>query len=249
VTVDAHTHLDFPVFDADRDAVLARARDAGVTGFVLAGADPERWDAVEALGRQLGMPWTLGVHPWWPDADGSAFQALCARETPHGIGETGLDYVLAKSDDARRAQQDSTRAHLALARERGVPVVLHCVRAAYDLVGLLRDDGSAGGMVHAWMGPADAARRLSELGVYVSLGSRVATSKHARRTAAELDENWLLLETDCPDQPLRPGTRGEPADVIGIARIVAELRGCSVDHVLQTTAANARRLFPALGGD
>lgn len=251
--IDAHTHLDMDPFAADRADVVARAHDAGVDGFVVAGAAPADWDRVEAVGRATGAAWTLGVHPWWlADLDEAALAAaladLEARPTPHGIGETGLDHARARTPEDRRRQRDVLRAHLALARDRDVPVVLHVVRATPQALRVIADDGlpAAGGMIHAWSGPAEHVPWSVDLGLHLSFGAAVVRNRHAAEAAAACPDDRLLLETDAPDQPLHPGERGEPADLPGIAAYVATLRGTTAEHVLDTAARNARRLFPVL---
>jgi TatD DNase family protein len=251
--VDAHTHLDLPAFDLDRQHVVERARQAGVSGFVISAADPADWDRVERVGRELGAAWTLGVHPWWgtdlddPSHD-ALLDALSRRETPHGIGETGLDFARAKEPAARDRQRASTRAHLALARARRVPVVLHVVRAYPQITALLKADGvpEAGAMIHAWSGPPDTLDTLTDLGVCVSIGAGVATSWRTAEVAARVPDHLLMLETDAPDQPWTPGARGEPADLVRVAERVAALRGSTTSQVLELSARNARRLFPTL---
>jgi TatD DNase family protein len=253
VAIDAHTHLDDPAFDVDRADVLARARAVGVSGFVIAGAHPADWDRVVATAEALGAAWTLGVHPWHlvdlgPDAVRAWTEALASRPTPHGIGETGLDHARAKDEAARRLQREAFRAHLALARERDVPVVLHVVRAYGTALDVIERDGlpARGGMIHAWSGAAELVPRAVRLGLMLSFG---AVFTHSDRVAAALrvvPEHALLLETDCPDLPLVPGTRGEPADLVAVAAHAAPLRGRTARELLDVATANARRLFPAL---
>lgn len=251
--VDVHTHLDHPDFDPDRAEVLARAHAAGVTGVVLCAADPGDWDRVQATGEALGVPWTLGLHPWWVTAlserqIGACLARLAARPTPHGLGETGLDHHRARDPAARDLQLRATADHLALAAERGVPVVLHCVRAWPDLAGLIRRVGlPAGGLVHAWTGDAAQAAQAVDLGLHVSFGAAATRSAKILQAAAAVPLDRLLLETDCPDQPVRPGTRGEPEDLLRVAAAIAAARRCDAAALLEATGRNARRLFPALG--
>lgn len=251
--IDAHTHLDAPAFDADRDAVVARARAAGVTGFVLAGADPDDADRVAAVATALGAPYTLGVHPWWlaelDDARAdAALAAIAARPTPHGVGETGLDHARARTDEARARQVRLLRAHLALARERDVPVVLHVVRAYPQALRVIARDGlpAAGGVVHAWGGPPELVPTAVRLGLHLSFGPAIAREGRAAASLAVCPPDRILLETDCPDQALDgPTARGEPADLVRVAAIAARLRGGH--DVATAAAANTRRLFPAVG--
>lgn len=248
---DAHTHLDAPAFDADRDDVLSRARTAGLIGAVICAADPARWDDTVAVARAHGLHWTLGLHPWWEadlddEAVEQALDALRGRPTPHGIGETGLDFARARDPDARHRQQRVTAAHLALARERDVPVVLHVVRAYPQLLALLSRHPlpPAGGMVHSWSGSPDVVAPALRRGLSLSFSSAVTRSERLQQAVQQVPDDRLLLETDCPDQPLRPGTRGEPVDLLETAAFVADLRGQDVGHVLEITTRNAQALFP-----
>lgn len=247
---DAHTHLDLPAFDADRDAVLARARAAGIGGAVIASADPVDWDRVQAVGEAHALPWVLGLHPWWgASMDDAAYstwhEALAARATPWGIGETGLDHLRATTPDARARQVESLRFHLALARDRDVPVVLHVVRAYPEALRVIEADGlpRAGGMVHAWSGSADLVKRAVRLGLMLSFGGPLVRSERMQAALRATPDAHLLLESDAPDQPLTPGARGEPADVKRIAEVAAELRGVDADDLLAACGARARALF------
>lgn len=250
--IDAHTHLDLPAFDHDREAVVARARAAGVTGFVIAGADPVDAERVERTATALGVPWTVGVHPWWladldDEAADRAFASIAARSTPHGIGETGLDHARARTDPARARQLRLFRAHLALARERNVPVVLHVVRAYPQALRVIARDGlpEAGGLVHAWAGPAELVPTAVRLGLHLSFGPSIAREGRAADSLTACPADHVLIETDSPDQALDgPGVRGEPADLARVAATASKLRdGLDVGQI---AAGNARRLFPAL---
>lgn len=243
--IDAHNHLDLPAFDADRDAVVDEAARAGVASSVLAGADPADWDRVEALGTARGWPWVIGVHPWWCGALDDAgldavLAALAARPTPWGVGETGLD----RRRGAMALQERSLRAHLGLARERAVPVVLHLVGAYPEALAVLREVGvPAGGMVHSWSGPPDLVDAYLALGLHLSFGASACRPGRAASSAVRVPADRLLLETDAPDQPLRAQTRGVPADLVAIAERIGALRGVSGAELLDASAVNVRRLF------
>jgi TatD DNase family protein len=243
--IDAHNHLDLPAFDPDRDAVVGEAERAGVAASVLAGADPADWDRVAALGQSRGWPWVIGVHPWWcaelEDAGlDAALRSLAARATPWGIGETGLD----RRRGGLALQERSLRAHLALARERGVPVVLHIVGAYPEALAVLREVGlPAGGMVHSWSGPPELVEADLALGLHLSFGASACRPGRAAKSAARVPADRLLLETDAPDQPLRARTRGVPADLVAIAERIGTLRSVSGAELLDASAANVRRLF------
>ncbi len=250
---DAHTHLDDTRFDEDRATVLARARDAGMAGAVVCAADPTRWDVTRAVAEAHGLIWTLGLHPWFEaDLDDDTVDALLDQlhdtPTPHGLGETGLDFARAKEPHARQRQRRVTAAHLALARVRDVPVVLHVVRAYPQLLSLLSQHPlpAAGGMVHSWSGAPEFIAPALRRGLFVSFSAGVTRSERLQAALRAVPDDRLLLETDCPDQPLRPGTRGEPRDLLVLAAEVARVREAPVEHVLRTTTFNARTLFGSI---
>jgi TatD DNase family protein len=244
---DAHTHLDFPAFEADRGAVLARARAAGVRMWVIAAADPAHWSRIDAVCNAFGGIACHGVHPWWiarldDTALASHIAALETWET-RGIGETGLDWVRATTDRQRERQLQSFRHHIDIAQRRQLPLVLHCVRAYDELLEILAETGAHPGMVHSWSGPAAGIGPALELGLYVSFGASLTRSARIRDAAREVPIERLLIETDCPDQPLQRGTRGEPAHLVDIAKAVALARQCEPEAILHQTAVNAQRLF------
>jgi TatD DNase family protein len=249
--IDAHTHLDFPEFDPDRDAVLARARAEGVDGFVICGSVHQRWDDTVALAGRIGAIAVLGVHPWSaaeldPDALAPWLADLRGRQLV-AVGEIGLDALWARTDEARANQRRAFRDQLALARERDRPVVVHCVRAYPELLAILERDGAprAGGMMHAWSGPPDQVERALRLGLHVSFGPMVLRdrARKARQSVPRVPDERLLIETDCPNM-LPPGeTRGEPAHLPRVAREIAALRGQDVARVAAVTASNARALL------
>ena len=250
---DAHTHLDFPVFDEDRDDVCKRARDVGVGAWVVAGADPRHWERIETISKTTGGTPLYGIHPWWteqvdPHTLEDCLARLANRLGAHGMGEIGLDYARAKTQPQRRHQQRLFRAQLRLARERNLPVAIHCVRAFPETLSLLKRDGlpEAGGMIHGWTGAAHFVEPATELGLHISIGPLVTHSQatHVRRAAQITPLERLCLETACPDQPLRPGGRGEPSDLVSIAQVVAQLRGLTDWRTLMShTGCNAATLW------
>jgi len=171
-------------------------------------------------------------------------QELCEREID-AVGETGLDAFRARDADSLDKQERSLRRHLAVARDRGLPVVLHCVRAAARLLRVIERDGSPGrgGLIHGFTGPAELVPWAVELGLHLSFGTRVLTSRRAQAAVVAVPSHRLLLETDCPDQPIDGEQRGEPAHLLVIAREVARLRGVGVDALLRSTTANACALW------
>lgn len=248
--IDSHCHLDFPVFDADRAAVLRRAAARGVGRCVVAGTTAARWPrllAVCAAHPQLHP--ALGLHPWFMDAHGADALAQLERalDAPGvvALGECGLDYQDGRENAA--AQQALFHAQLDLARTRDLPVIIHARKAVEDVLAALRARPGLRGMVHAWSGSAEQARQLVALGFHLGIGGPV-TWPRARRVqgvAATVPLGALLLETDSPDQPLagRRGERNEPARLAEVLAAVAALRPEPAAEIAAQTTRNARRLF------
>ena len=214
--------------------MLERAAEAGVGGCLVASADPREHARVIATAETHGLPFALGVHPWWAEID--AGELLAA---PHAIGEIGLDRL---HRGFETFQVEVLRSWLAVAREHELPVVLHCVRAAPELLGILKRDGlpGRGGMVHGWVHGAPLTEAFLALGLHLSFGPGVLRSR-GLHSAAGIPSDRLLLETDCPGG--RGAERAEPADLVAVATAIAEARGTEVHTLLSTTGANARRLF------
>lgn len=248
---DAHTHLDFSEFDADRADVVRRAHAAGVGSWIIAGSDPERWDHTSTIAAETGGHAIFGVHPWeTPGLSAAALRPylddLVARPMV-GLGEIGLDALHAKTATERTNQREGLRAQLAIARSRDLPVAFHCVRAWPELLVLLERDGlpKGGGMMHAWSGPPELVARCLSLGLHVSFAPLVLNdrAKKSRASVVHVPDERLLIETDCPNMKPRGEVRGEPAHLVLVAAEVARLRGVSADHVLAVTERNARGLF------
>lgn len=243
---DAHTHLDT---HADPLAAAARAREAGVQSWVIAGADPSRWAEVARVAEATGGVAILGLHPWWVGEDWRRWvEQLAVTPALRGVGETGLDRPRAVDERAWSAQIEACRAQLALARERSLPVVFHCVRAWAALRELIRADGlpAAGGMVHAWGGSAEEAREAVRLGLHLSFGTDLVRRPSGRlaEAARAVPGERLLVETDCPDRPVGGRAQGEPADLHVVAEVIAGVRGESAEVVLRRSKLALRGWWP-----
>ncbi len=248
--IDAHCHLDFPDFDADREDVLARARSAGVERFVVPGTRRRDWGRVLALGRREGVSVCLGLHPYFMDDHREGdIEALAAALDRHpevvAVGECGID---ARFDDTLKAQWALFDAQVRLAKARALPLVIHCVRANDRLAKRLRQLApGVGGLIHAFAGSPQQTRAFLELGFVVGLGGALTHERARRlqRAVAALPDDGYVLETDSPDMPLagHRGERNEPARVADVCRKVAELRGQSPERVAAHSTATARRLF------
>ncbi len=259
--IDTHCHLDKPEFDADREAVLERARAAGISDIVVPATGPDGWAALAGwAARTPGVHFGLGIHPQLlPERDpaGDAemlagLEAALARGGAVGVGECGLD---AKSAGPGAGpwpapmdrQAGIRRAQLALARRHRLPVMLHCLRAHDALLALLREEPlPAGGVLHSYSGPAEQVKAYAALGLWFSFAGPV-TYERARKPAAAaraVPRDRLLLETDAPDQTPRPHRgRNEPAFLAEIAAALASALDLSLPELDALSSANARRLF------
>jgi len=251
---DSHCHIDMDRFDEDREEVIRRARDAGVTPMVTIGAGGPmecNHKAIELAESHDDVFATVGVHPhdaaWVNDDVLTEIDRLTEHPKVVGIGETGLDFYYDNS--SRASQENAFRRFVQLARGRRLPVVVH-LRDAYDLAAqVLREENAAtvGGVIHCFSGDRAAARTFLDLGFHLSF-SGIVTFKNAdelREAAKMTPADRLLVETDAPflaPVPLR-GKRNEPAFVLHTAALVAELRGTGLDEIADLTSANARALF------
>lgn len=250
--IDSHAHISTPTFADDRDAVLARARDAGLTAIIDVGCDLASSRDSVALAEADPMVWAVvGVHPHeaqhWDDQTAPALRELSRHPRVVAIGEGGLDFYYDHSP--RDVQRDVFRKQVTLAIELDLPIVLH-VRDAYDEAHALLDelrDPKLRGVSHCFTGDARQAAGFVERGFAVSF-TGVVTFKSAQQVqeaAKVVPPELLLVETDCPYMapvPLR-GQRNEPSFVVHTAEFLAALRGEDPAELKARTAANTRRVF------
>jgi TatD DNase family protein len=251
VLVDSHAHLDDRAFDADRTQVLQRARDAGIGQLVVPGVDAASWPRIRdlcAMHPRILFP-AYGLHPLWlrqhAPRDVDALLSWCDANTAVAIGEIGLDFHAGEPDPA--LQRDYFTRQLALARDLDLPVIVHARQALEEVILVLRRHPGVRGVVHSFSGSEEQARRLWQLGFLVGIGGPVTyeRAQRLRRIVAGMPIEFLLLESDAPDQPdaNHRGQRNEPARVAEVLRCVAALRGEPENTVATATAANTRRLF------
>jgi TatD DNase family protein len=248
--VDSHCHLDASEFDADRDAVIDRARAAGVRQQVVPAVDAAGWPKLRALcAADDGLYPAYGLHPMYlsshHDAHLRALEEWIAREKPVAVGECGLDYFVEGLD--HNAQQRYFDGQLAIARGTGLPVIVHARRAVDAVIAALRKHAPVRGVVHSFAGSAEQARQLHDLGFLVGLGGPVTYERASRlrKLVATLPIEQLLLETDAPDQPdahIR-GQRNEPSRLTTVLEVIAELRDEDPADIAAATTHNARNLF------
>lgn len=250
---DSHCHLNYKGLVEDQEGVLRRARAADVTTMLNISTRASEWDEVIAVAEREDDVWaSVGVHPHDADTHPDVETATLVDKAQHprvaGIGETGLDFYYDRSDRTRQAA--SFRAHIAAARESGLPVIVHTRDAEAETGAILAEEmakGRYGGVIHCFTASADFARKALDLGLYISI-SGIVTFKNARdlqETARSLPLERLLIETDSPFLAPVPhrGRPCEPAFVADTARFLATLRGEPLEQLAEATSANFRSLF------
>ncbi len=247
---DSHSHYTDAAFDSDRDAVLSGLSAQGVVQCMTCGTDIPSSAANIALAAAYPELLTAaaGVHPETPFPPDDYLQTLremAAHPAVHAIGEIGLDYHY-ESYDAPQ-QQRILREQLALAKELGLPVILHCRDATGDMMHILRDYAPLSGVMHCFSGSPETAREVLAMGLYIGF-TGVITFKNARKPLEALRSippDRLLLETDCPYMAPVPyrGKRCDSSMLRETAAVMAREKGVSVEEICRITAQNAARLF------
>jgi TatD DNase family protein len=251
--IDTHSHLDAAEFDPDRDAVHVRARQAGVALQVVPAVTEANCAAVATVCRRYpGCLPAWGMHPMYIDVHAEDHLAGLRRRIeawrPVAIGEIGLDLFVDGLDFA--TQEFFYVEQLKIARDYDLPVLLHCRRAVDPILKQLRRIKVPGGIAHAFSGSRQQADEFLRLGFKLGFGGAFTWDRatRLRALAAELPLEAIVLETDSPDIPpawLGRG-RNEPAELAGIAQVLAGLRGLGAAEVAAATSANARAVLPGL---
>lgn len=251
--IDSHCHLEYKGLVESQQAVLERARAAGVGGFLNISTRQSEWEQVVSTAEREPDVWaSVGIHPHEADAheDLGAEALRTATDNPRviAIGETGLDYYYDHSD--RQVQQNLFRMHIGVAREVQLPVIIHTRDAEDDTLEIVRDEmgkGAFPALIHCFTASAEFGRQVLDMGLYISI-SGIVTFKNAHElqdVARRVPAERLLVETDSPFLAPVPhrGKTCEPAFVADTARFLADLRGEAYDTVLENSSANFHRLF------
>jgi TatD DNase family protein len=251
--IDSHCHLQYKGLVEDQQGVLARAREAGIGGFLNISTRRSEWDAVTATAAREADVWaSVGIHPHEADNHADlgeqALLEMAAHPKVIGIGETGLDYYYEHSD--RATQAALFRTHIAVARESGLPVIIHTRDAEDDTSRIIAeemDKGAFPALIHCFTASAGFARQMLDLGLSISL-SGIVTFKNAKdlqTITKDLPEDRLLVETDAPFLAPVPhrGAVCEPAFTADTARCVAGLRGVEPEALAEATTRNFFALF------
>ncbi len=251
--IDSHCHLNYAGLAERQGEALANARAVGVRGFLNISTRESEWGDVVATAERESDVWaTVGIHPHEADAHSDLGRDALLEASRHprviGLGESGLDYYYDKSD--RQVQQALFRMHIGVARETGLPLVIHTRDADDDTGDILADEmdkGAFPALIHCFTASPAFGQRVLDLGLTISL-SGIVTFKNAveiQDFAREIPEDRLLVETDSPFLAPVPhrGKQGEPAFVRDTAQFIASLRGISVEALGEATTANFFRLF------
>ncbi|MGD2093431.1 MAG: TatD family hydrolase [Phycisphaerales bacterium] len=254
--IDTHCHLTFKQLAEDTDSVVARSRQAGVTGWITVGTDmQENLKSVELTDRFENMYAAVGIHPH--DAKDmtenilAQLRQLARNPKVVAIGETGLDFHYNFSSQSD--QKNAFSAQLAIAKELNMPVIIHCREAFDETIEILDKDGTglSGVVFHCFGGSPEQAKIVLEHGYHISF-TGVVTFKNAetaRRAAKIVPTDRLMLETDCPymsPEPMRKQKINEPALMIHTAKFLAELKGMDLDSFADAATETSRAFFNLL---
>jgi TatD DNase family protein len=248
--IDAHCHLQADIFSVDLEAVVSRARGFGVIGMINASTSPDDWSLCRSVSeRFLECEFALGIHPWYIPDDAEHFLASRTADDFSGaiaVGEIGIDNRKKDTDPSR--ERSIFRAQLEIAREIGLPVIIHCLGAWNDLATeLKRIQSKRGGIIHNFNGSGELAKELIKYGLSFSVGG-TATYRDSRKRAEMIRTiypDYCLLETDSPDIPPaeKKGMRNEPSNIIYVLSALSEILDISEEGIAETTSCNAARIF------
>ena len=247
---DTHAHMNDPAFDEDRDSVILGLKEKGVANFLNVGCCLDSSKDCVAMAEKYPFVYaSVGSHPDSADEVNEevieAYRQMAQHPKVRAIGEIGLDYYY--ETIPREIQQKAFRMQMALARELGMPVIVHERNAHDDGMKIVKEFKDVTGVFHCYSGSAEMARQLVNMGWYIGF-TGVLTFKNARKaveTAESIPLEQIVLETDCPfmaPEPFR-GKRNDPGYLPQMAKKLAEIRGLSVEEVTAITTENAKRLY------
>ncbi|HET7578951.1 MAG TPA: TatD family hydrolase [Bacillales bacterium] len=249
---DTHTHVNVEQFDEDREAVIERAREAGVSQMVVVGFDRETIDGAMALAETYDFIYAaVGWHPVdaidATDEDFRRIEQLADHPKVVALGEMGLDYHWDKSP--KDVQVEVFKRQIDIAKRVKMPIIIHNREATDDIIAVLKEENAAevGGIMHCFSAGLEEAKQCLDMNFYISFGGPVTfkNAKLPKEVAKEIPLDRLLVETDCPFLSPHPyrGKRNEPARVKLVAEKIAELKEIDLEKLAEITSDNARRLF------
>ena len=265
--VDTHCHIDFDVFDCDRDVLLDNIFDIGdeagltLSGLVIPGTCHSRWERCIELAKSYHLVYTsIRVHPWFilnlplnislipPLNNTNLFGLLteyASRSNCIAVGECGLDKTIKVP---LQVQQDIFAVHLQVAKQSNLPLIIHATKAHNEIIRQLKSTNtSCRGVIHGFSGSYELAKTYIDMGFLIGVGGTITypRAKKTRDAVARIPIEAIVLESDAPDMPIagRQGQRNSPEYIVDIARVLADLRGVPLDYVAAKTTQNASAIF------
>ena len=248
--IDSHCHIDFDIFDTDRDALLAECKQHHIARIIVPGVTANRWYKLLSLSAKFSeIEYALGLHPMFMDkhqpTDITLLHDYLEQNQPVAIGEIGLDFYQAEHD--KESQINLFEQRLKLADAFDLPVILHVRKAHNAVLQLLKKHRVKGGIVHAFSGSEQEAQQYIKLGFLLGIGGTITYEKatRVRRLFSDLPLSAIALETDAPDMPLQgqAGRRNSPLSLVHIVSRLATLRTEKLDVIAQITSDNVSQLF------
>ena len=258
--IDAHCHLDFEVFDEDREQALKRAEKNKITDIIIPGTQTKFWERINILcsthnkkTNKIRLHPCYGLHPYWvhdhKQNDLKLLEAYLEKNKSVALGECGLDFRSqhTKASTDKKKQIDFFEIQLDIANNQQLPVVIHSVNATQAIIESIKKFSNITGMIHSYSGSLEQAKQLIDLNFLISIGGSVTypQAKKIRNIATELPLNALLVETDAPDQSDQNNqySRNEPSFLVNTVKEIAQLRNENNETVAQQTTVNAKNLF------
>jgi TatD DNase family protein len=248
--IDSHCHIDFDIFDSDREQVIAHANATGVNKIIVPGVMKKTWEKIQICCNDFsGLYACYGLHPYFIDEHAPAhidnLKQIIDRNKPIAVGECGLDFYLKNLD--KETQTFYFEQQLDIALEFNLPVVIHARKSTEAVIQSIKKRCGLRGMIHSYSGSYEQALQLIKLGFYLSFGGPITYEKSTRlrQLVKQLPLESILVETDAPDQPVASvtGHRNEPAYIIEVIENIAELHNTQIDNVATISANNAVNLF------
>lgn len=248
--IDSHCHLDFEVFDADRQQVIQHAKDNNISDIVIPGTEKIYWRRINELcASSKNLHACYGLHPYWLnrhlEQDLAQLEKYIAANNPVAVGECGLDFRPQQID--KKTQLIFFEAQLAIAENQKLPVVIHSVKANAVIMQTIKKFKKLSGMIHSYSGSLEQAKQLIDLNFFISISGSVTydNAKKIKAVTKEIPLTSLLLETDAPDQSDQKnfGKRNEPALLVNTLNVISALRDEPPEVIAQQTTLNAKKLF------
>lgn len=250
MSIDCHCHIDFDVFDEDREHVIRRANKAGIEKIIIPGVTKSNWNKIKSCcEKHTSLYPCYGLHPYFLKQHSHShlrdLETYIDKNKPIAVGECGLDFFIKTLD---KTEQDFYfQKQLDIAMEFDLPVVIHARKSTEAVIHAIKKHPGLRGMIHSYSGSYEQALQLIKLGFYLSFGGPVTypNSTRLHKLIKQLPLEHILVETDAPDQPVAHATdkRNEPYFVVDVINSIADILDSNPVHVSNVTAANTRHLF------